>query len=63
MENYPEGWKWTNGIQQERARMILPLAWLVQVQDTPEHMGMARSGSKSFVGKSTNIRSDQGRIR
>ena len=37
MENYPEGWKWTNGIQQERARMILPLAWLVQVQDTPEH--------------------------
>lgn len=37
MENYPEGWKWTNGIQQERARMILPLAWLVRVQDTPEH--------------------------
>ena len=37
MENYPEGWKWTNGIQQERARMILPLAWLVRVQDTSEH--------------------------
>lgn len=37
MENYPDGWKWTNGIQQERARMILPLAWLVRVQDTPEH--------------------------
>ncbi|RHU22101.1 hypothetical protein DXD68_22985 [Parabacteroides sp. TM07-1AC] len=37
MENYPDGWKWTNGIQQERARMILPLAWLVRVKDTPEH--------------------------
>jgi hypothetical protein len=37
MEAYPEGWKWTNGIQQERARMILPLAWLVRVEDTEEH--------------------------
>ena len=37
MEMYPDKWKWTNGIQQERARMILPLAWLVKVEDTPEH--------------------------
>lgn len=37
MEAYPDKWKWTNGIQQERARMILPLAWLVRVDDTPEH--------------------------
>lgn len=37
MEAYPENWHWTNGIQQERARMILPLAWLVRVDDTPEH--------------------------
>lgn len=36
MEKYPN-WKWTNGIQQERARMILPLAWLVRVEDTPQH--------------------------
>lgn len=36
MENEGE-WKWTNGIQQERARLILPLAWLVRVEDTPEH--------------------------
>ncbi len=36
MERYPN-WKWTNGIQQERARMILPLAWLVRVEDTPQH--------------------------
>ncbi|MEO5648463.1 MAG: hypothetical protein ABIR03_00915 [Ginsengibacter sp.] len=37
MKDYPAKWKWTNGIQQERARMILPLAWLVRVDDTPEH--------------------------
>ena len=37
MEAYPKRWKWTNGIQQERARMLLPLAWLVRVDDTPEH--------------------------
>ncbi len=30
-------WRWTNGIQQERGRMLLPLAWLVRVSDTPEH--------------------------
>lgn len=37
MEAYPAKWKWTNGIQQERARMILPLAWLVRVENTPQH--------------------------
>lgn len=37
MEAYPDKWKWTNGIQQERARMVLPLAWLLRVENTPEH--------------------------
>jgi hypothetical protein len=37
MENYPENWHWTNGIQQERARMILPLAWLLRVEDTEQN--------------------------
>jgi hypothetical protein len=37
MEKYPGGWFWTNGIQQERARMLLVLAWLVRVEDTPQH--------------------------
>lgn len=36
MDIYPD-WISQNGIQQERARMILPLAWLVRVDDTPEH--------------------------
>jgi hypothetical protein len=37
MEAYPDKWKWTNGIQQERARMLLPLAWLFRVAPTAEH--------------------------
>jgi hypothetical protein len=30
-------WTWTNGSQQERARMLLPLSWLIRVDDTPVH--------------------------
>lgn len=37
MAAYPGQWKWSNGIQQERAKMLLALAWLVRVDDRPEH--------------------------
>ncbi|MEX2592809.1 MAG: hypothetical protein WD426_08540 [Anditalea sp.] len=43
MAAYPGKWKWTNGIQQERAKMLLPLAWLVRVNDTPEHREWLRT--------------------
>lgn len=42
MAAYPGEWRWTNGMQQERARMLLPLAWLVRLEDTPEHRGWLR---------------------
>ena len=29
-------WRWANGMQQERAKMILPLAWLVRLMPTDE---------------------------
>jgi hypothetical protein len=35
MKAYPGQWYWQNNI--ERARMLLCLAWLVRVEDTPEH--------------------------
>jgi hypothetical protein len=35
MKTYPYGWRWKDNI--ERARMLLCLAWLVRVEDTPEH--------------------------
>ncbi len=37
MKAYPGEWRWTNGIQQERGRMILPLAWLIRIDDRPEY--------------------------
>lgn len=36
MEVYPHEWGIT-GIQTDRARMILPLAWLLRIEDTPRH--------------------------
>ena len=38
MEAYPRGWSAECGrMEEERAHMLLPLAWLVRVEDTPEH--------------------------
>ncbi len=37
MEAYPDKWLWGSSMQTQRARMILPLAWLVRVEDTEEH--------------------------
>jgi len=37
MAAYPDNWRWTNGIQQERGRMLLTLAWLIRVDDRLEH--------------------------
>jgi hypothetical protein len=39
MQAYPDNWRWTNGIQQERGRMLLPLSWLIRVDDRPEYRG------------------------
>ena len=42
MGAYPDDWHWTNGIQQERARMLLPLSWLVRVENTERHRSWLR---------------------
>ncbi|NLX07501.1 MAG: hypothetical protein GXY33_20355 [Phycisphaerae bacterium] len=36
MEVYPK-LKWTNGLTQEMARLLLPLAFLVRIEDTAQH--------------------------
>jgi hypothetical protein len=59
MESYPDKWKWTNGIQQERARMILPLAWLVRIEDTQEH----RRWLNEVVEKLLSNQDESGAIR
>jgi hypothetical protein len=37
MDAYPGKWLWGSSMQMQRARMILPLAWLVRVSNTKEH--------------------------
>jgi hypothetical protein len=37
MQVYPAGWRW--GDHLDRSRMLLPLAWLVRIEDTAEHRG------------------------
>lgn len=40
MAAYPDSLNWTNGLAQERARIVLPLAWLVRVENTAENRSM-----------------------
>ena len=49
MNAYPHQWKWTNGFQQERARMLLPLSWLVRIHDTPEHRQWLRTVAQDML--------------
>lgn len=49
MEAYPNKLKWWNGLQQERARVLLPLAWLIRVDDTPEHRAWLRRIAGDFL--------------
>ena len=44
MNVYPNGIRWTNGLAQERARIILPLAWLLRVENTPENRQLLDKG-------------------
>lgn len=44
-----DGWKWTNGIAQEKARVLLPLAWLVRHSETPENRALLRQAVEEIV--------------
>jgi hypothetical protein len=63
MAAYPNNWRWTNGLQQERARMLLPLAWLIRLEDTPEHRGWLKRIAGDLISsqdKSGGIREEVG---
>jgi hypothetical protein len=47
MELYPRGWRW--GDNMERARILLPLAWLVRVDDTPQHRQWLRTIATDLI--------------
>lgn len=65
MENYPHKLIWTNGLAQEKARMLLPLSWLVRVRNTPENRKMLLkvvNDVLSLQDKSGAIREELGSI-
>lgn len=49
IDAYPGKWIWTNGIQQERAKMLLALSWLVRVEDTPKHREWLRKITEDLL--------------
>jgi hypothetical protein len=48
IEAYPQ-WRWSNSITSQLARLLLPLAWLVQVKDTPETRSWLRKISQELL--------------
>lgn len=50
MAAYPEHWEWViRSAQIERARALLPLAWLVRAEDTPEHRDWLRKVAADLI--------------
>ncbi|NQT41399.1 MAG: discoidin domain-containing protein [Planctomycetes bacterium] len=59
MDQYTDGWRWTNGLAQEKARIVLPLAWLVRAKDTPENRAMLRQAVDGLLA----LQDESGAIR
>ena len=51
MDKHFPDFLWTNGITQEWGRMLLPLAMLVEVKDTPENRAMLRRAAEPLLEK------------
>ncbi|HYH56946.1 MAG TPA: hypothetical protein VD772_10060, partial [Anseongella sp.] len=59
MDLYPGKWLWGSSMQTQRARMILPLAWLVKVENTEEH----RAWLDKMVNELLKYQDESGAIR
>ena len=59
MARHTDGWRWTNGLAQEKARIILPLAWLVRADDTPKHRAWLRQAVQGLLA----LQDESGAIR
>lgn len=49
VDAYPGKWRCTNSMTMELARLLLPLAWLVRVSDTPEHRKWLRTVAEELL--------------
>ena len=62
IENYPDGWDWGSSLTIEESRMLLPLAWLVRVKDTPEHRQWLRQVAEGLLEKQQKCGAIQERL-
>lgn len=63
MEAYPKKWLWGSSLQTQRARMILPLAWLIRIENTAEHrrwLDVVASDMLAFQSETGAIREEIG---
>lgn len=63
MEAYPKKWLWGSSLQTQRARMILPLAWLIRIENTAEHrrwLDVVASDMLQFQSETGAIREEIG---
>lgn len=63
MEAYPKKWLWGSSLQTQRARMILPLAWLIRLENTAEHrrwLDIVASDMLAFQSETGAIREEIG---
>jgi hypothetical protein len=51
IDAYPSEWRWGDDV--ERAHMLLPLAWLIRVEDTPEHRKWLKRVSDDLLAHQT----------
>lgn len=58
MEVGSSGWKWQNSLSGEITRMILPLAFLVRVDDTPEH----RTWLEQIINETLELMDESGAV-
>ena len=49
VEAYPDRWRWSNSITSQQARFLLPLAWLVRVNDSPESRSWLRKIAQELL--------------
>lgn len=64
MNSYPKKWLWGSSLQTQRARMVLPLAWLIRIEDTPEHrhwLDLVASDMLKYQSESGAIREEIGK--
>ena len=51
MEATPANWRWTNGLTQEIARMLLPLSLLVEIEHTEEYRGWLQQMTDALLSR------------